>query len=265
MSSLVSLVASHGLIRRGQGSLADPDAAVMAAQIAISAAGYRVGQDGVFGPGTESAVERFQAQQGFTGKDVDGVIGVKTAGLLDLPHTDLIALAKPVMVTPPGSTTPFPHDDTASLLAFYGKPWEDSSLLARIDLPFTMTYEEGGGKPIQTVHSVSFHRKVIGQLEAVFDRIWDVYGHDKHALDMTRFTKFSGTYNYRPIRGSSRLSCHAFGAAIDCDAEDLPLGHPNPPNGMPDNIVAAFKAFGFFWGNDYHGRKDPMHFQAAHE
>lgn len=265
MSSLVSLVATHGLIKRGQGTLADPDEAVRAAQIALGAAGYRVGQDGVFAAGTFSAVQRFQRQQGLVGKDLDGVIGPKTAELLDRPHADLILTAKPVVITPPDGKMQMPHDDTASLLAFYGKPWEDVTLLSRLSLPFTMTYEEGGGKPVQIVRQVSFHRKAIGTLEAVFARIWDLYGHDQHALALTRFTKFSGTYNYRPIRGSSRLSCHAFGAAIDVDAEDLPLGKPNPSNGLPANIVAAFKSQGFFWGNDYHGRKDPMHFQAAHE
>ena len=264
MSSLVSLVASHGLIKRGQGTPADPDDAVRAAQIALGAAGYRVGQDGVFGAGTFSAVERFQRQHGFTGADVDGKIGVKTAALLDLPHTDLIKLATPIVVTPPGTTTPLPHDDTASLLAYYGKPWEDGSLLTTIPLPFKMTYDEGNGR-ILDVRQVRFHKKAAARLAAIFAKIWDAYGHDQHALDLTRFTKYSGTYNYRPVRGSSRLSCHAFGAAIDCDAEDLPLGKPNPANGMPANIVTAFKSEGFFWGNDYQGRKDPMHFQAAHE
>jgi peptidoglycan hydrolase-like protein with peptidoglycan-binding domain len=259
MSSLVALVAAHGLIYYGQGKPDQPDEAVRAVQLALSQAGYRIGVDGVFGDGTLSAVERFQRQQGLT---ADGKIGNATAALLDGPHAALVATAAPqtVGVQTPTGTVVFPHDDTASLIAFFGKPWEDASLLVQVPVPFALTYEGKG-----PITHVGFHRKAADALAAVFADLWDVYGKDQAALDATRVTKFSGTYNYRAIRGSSRLSCHAFGAAIDLDAEDLPLGKPNPSNGMPANVVACFKKQGFFWGNDYRGRKDPMHFQAAHE
>src|SRR5581483_4051282 len=260
MSSLRSLVDAHGVIAEGQGSPGNPDAAVLAAQLALSQAGYRVEQDGVFGAGTLSAVERLQRQHALT---VDGKIGDATADLLDQPHGALVAVALPITVDVPvgAATVTFPHDDTASLLAFYGRPWADSSLLVPVTLPFRLTYE---GKPFG--EKVSFHRKAADRLAAAFAAVWDKYGHDLAALDATGVTRFSGTYNYRPIRGSSRLSCHAFGAAIDLDAEVLPLGKPNPEHGgMPLDVSACFKAQGFFWGNDYLGRKDPMHFQSAHE
>lgn len=34
---------------------------------------------------------------------------------------------------------------------------------------------------------------------------------------------------------------------------------------MPDAVVQCFKSEGWFWGGDFKSRKDPMHFQAAHE
>jgi hypothetical protein len=32
---------------------------------------------------------------------------------------------------------------------------------------------------------------------------------------------------------------------------------------MPADVVALFKAEGWRWGGDYHGRKDWMHFEAV--
>lgn len=40
--------------------------------------GYSLKADGVFGTGTKNAVIEFQKSKGFTGKDVDGVVGAKT-------------------------------------------------------------------------------------------------------------------------------------------------------------------------------------------
>jgi len=262
MSSLVSLVASHGIIKAGDGSVAHPDDAVRAVQLALSQAGYRIGVDGVFGDGTLAAVRRFQDQHDI---GIDGKVGEETAAKLDEPHDVLVSTATPRTVpvpVGPADQTSFPHDDTASLLAFYGKPWEDSSLLVPVPVPFALRYHDDGGRVID-FRQVQFHKRAADRLHAAFAAIWDAYGHDQSALDARHISWFSGTYNYRPIRGSSRLSCHAFGAAIDLDAEDNPLGATHST--LPPDVVTCFKTQGFFWGGDYLGRKDPMHFQAAHE
>ena len=44
------------------------------------------------------------------------------------------------------------------------------------------------------------------------------------SIHLQRVSKFSGSYVNRLVRGSSRKSCHAFGAALDFDADDLPMG-----------------------------------------
>ena len=153
----------------------------------------------------------------------------------------------------------WPHDDTASLLAFYGKPWENSALLANVSTVFPTTY---GGQPVSTIR---VHAKGAKALSSALEACWDKAGRDINSPVLRRIRNYSGAYNYRPIRGSSRLSCHAFGAAIDFDAEHLPLGKNVPSSEMPQEVVDAFKAQGFFWGGDYTGRKDPMHFQIARE
>jgi hypothetical protein len=116
-----------------------------------------------------------------------------------------------------------------------------------------MTYE---GKPIK---SIMFHRKAAPALQAALDAIWEHYGRDQAVLDAISVSKYSGAYNPRLIRGSStKWSNHAYGAAIDFDAEHngFNTGHGT----MPQPVIDAFKAQGALWGGDYH-RTDPMHFE----
>lgn len=151
----------------------------------------------------------------------------------------------------------WPHDDTESLIAFYGKPWIDPSLLTHVTPPFIMKYEGA------VVHGLLIHVKCAEALTEALRACWDHYGHDQDAIDKTGLSNYSGSYNYRAIRGSSRLSCHAFGAAVDIDAEHNPLGSRTWK--IPPDVVNAFKATGAFWGGDFQNRKDSQHFQWAHE
>ena len=69
----------------------------------------------------------------------------------------------------------------------------------------------------------------------------------------------SGGYNYRPIRGSSRLSQHAFGNAIDINAQSNALG--SSQTDMPANVSALAAKYGLEWGGNWKNRPDPMHFE----
>lgn len=150
----------------------------------------------------------------------------------------------------------WPHDDPASLAAFYGDPdkGEPGRQLVQVIPPFQMYYD---GKPIPCI---KFHRKAAPALKAALEAIWDHYGRDQIKVDAARISHFSGAYNPRKIRGSAtRWSNHAYGAAIDFDAEHngFNTGHGT----MPQAVVDCFKAQGALWGGDYHGRTDPMHFE----
>ena len=151
----------------------------------------------------------------------------------------------------------WPHDDTASLTVFYGPPGTPSNMVL-VKPPWPMTYED---RPIR---GVQIHRKCADSLARVFNDIAQQVGHDWSKLPAGA-VKFSGSYNYRPIRGSSRASCHAFGAAIDMDAEHNPMNTSGGKGDMSSIVIDAFKREGWYWGGDFHSRQDPMHFQGANE
>ena len=271
MSSLASIVAARGPIKFG-----DPDSEdVRTLQQALSQAGYRVGVDGQFGDRTNMVVRQFQQQHGMA---VDGVLGPMTAATLDVDHATLVVNAQGITSAAPAITekTPepwLPHDDTASLLAFYGDPrsngddanpvWKEQNVVT-VPCPWTLYYEG-----VVWPHPVPIHKRLAVQLGNAFTKIWDAAGHDDESPILIHVRHFSGSGNYRPVRGSSRLSCHAFWAAIDWDAEHLPMRYPGQPRftsaDLPQPVYDAFKSEGWTLGVDFTGRQDVMHVQGAHE
>lgn len=158
-------------------------------------------------------------------------------------------------------TSRWPRDDQNELIAFYGNPGSrgpDSvaAQLVPVIPPFKMYYE---GK---SVAHLMFHRKAAPALLAALNEIWEHVGKDQAKLDALHISRTAGTYNPRKVRGSdTKWSNHAFGAAIDLDAEENGMYADN--SHMPSFVVDAFKRQGFRWGGDYHHRKDPMHFEAC--
>lgn len=77
-----------------------------------------------------------------------------------------------------------------------------------------------------------------------------------------------GTYAWRKIKDSPRLSAHSFGVCIDLNIEKgiYWLWHPEPETiatirrDYPQIIVDAFEAEGFIWGGKWHSF-DFMHFE----
>lgn len=254
MSSLTSLVTAHGPIKPGTKGLD-----VKALQVALQQAGYRVDADQDYGPRTLMVVKQFETQHGLP---PDGVVGAREAALLDLPHSTLVEVATPMI-----AKTGWPHDDTASLISYYGDPRPDldrwkAQNVTTVPCPFPLYYA-GSLWP----HPIPIHKKCALALASALSRIWDAAGKDPHSPILVHVRNYSGSGNLRPVRGadSSRISTHGFWAAIDYDSEHLPLGVGIPASAMPREVVDAYLQTGAFWGNNYTGRKDPMHFQWAHE
>lgn len=98
---------------------------------------------------------------------------------------------------------------------------------------------------------------VIGHLEMAVEDYTDV------------FSDIGGGFNWRTISGTSRLSAHAYGIAVDVNPEvgqywkwtgvgEGKVGRYG--NLVPQEVVETFERFGFIWGGKWH-HFDGMHFE----
>lgn len=71
----------------------------------------------------------------------------------------------------------------------------------------------------------------------------------------------SGGFNYRTVRGGTRLSQHAFGNAIDINAATNPMLRGKLVTDMPANVGELAAKHGLVWGGSWKNRPDPMHFE----
>ena len=112
-------------------------------------------------------------------------------------------------------------------------------------------------------------------------RLIDEYGGDDDASCLDNNTS---CFNYRVVEGSTHLSRHAFGMAIDINPFYNPyvtwengVEHSSPPGSEPyadrswefpykiggegDLCLELFEEYGFTWGGNWRTLKDYQHFQ----
>ncbi|MBX7259936.1 MAG: M15 family metallopeptidase [Candidatus Hydrogenedentes bacterium] len=152
------------------------------------------------------------------------------------------------------------------------------------------------------VRNEAFFRKLYGNTQkSVEDRLVDVPWPNGTSPERVRFTSINGaadalaavrdeigslgpkaariiarpngTFNWRPIAGTQRLSMHSFGAAIDFDLPgnlsrywrwDGKEAGTYPSGVLEDDalgaVVRAFEKHGFIWGGKW-GHYDTVHFE----
>ncbi len=150
----------------------------------------------------------------------------------------------------------WPKDNTHDKNAFYGdfhsKGWQDTNLV-HMFAPFHMYYEK---QPL--VHGILVHKKIVSALTAAFNEIWDKCAHDQAKVDKTGASDWGGCFNIRAIAGSNSYSNHSWACAIDLSPGTNGF---NMKSTLSSVVVDAMKRQGAYWGGDYKGRKDPMHFE----
>lgn len=111
---------------------------------------------------------------------------------------------------------------------------------------------------------VTRKRNVACQLEAALAALVAT-SEDYSAL----FAGAGGGFNWRQIAGTTRLSTHSFGIAVDVNAQigkywrwtGAPAGAvPHYDNEIPESLVTTMERFGFIWGGKWH-HFDGMHFE----
>lgn len=94
---------------------------------------------------------------------------------------------------------------------------------------------------------------------------------DEHPEFKKYLTNIGGTFNWRKIAGTDRLSMHSFGMTIDinvkysnywqwgckCKNEEALLSYKNQ---IPEKLISIFEMHGFIWGGNWR-HYDTMHFE----
>jgi hypothetical protein len=102
--------------------------------------------------------------------------------------------------------------------------------------------------------TVTCNKLIFPQLRAALEEVIR-----RGLADKIHPDEYAGCYYPRFIAGSSTLSNHAFGLALDLN---VPGNGRGTVGEMDRGVVDAFKQFGFAWGGDW-GYTDPMHFEMA--
>lgn len=160
----------------------------------------------------------------------------------------------------------YPHEDTSSLNEFYGNPrgkdgkvstkWFRDNIM-KWEPPYPFFYSDGR-QPLKTLF---IHKLCLDTFNNAFQEVLDHFGPED--IDNKRLNICAGTYNYRLMRGGSKLSVHAYGISIDIDPEHNPYPHPWTENGLDKDFITILEKHGFYWRGT-NGDVDPMHFQCAY-
>jgi hypothetical protein len=102
--------------------------------------------------------------------------------------------------------------------------------------------------------SVTCNKAIIPQLTAALREVVET-----GLADEINPAEYAGCYYPRFIAGSTTLSNHSFGLALDLNT---PGNQRGTVGEMDRTVVAIFKRWGFGWGGDWRFT-DPMHFEAV--
>jgi len=160
----------------------------------------------------------------------------------------------------------FPHEDTVNLIKFFGDPrgsngqvskkWYAENIV-KWTPPYPMFYSDGKRTPLKTM---LLHKKVVDVFTAAFTDVKNNF--TPQEIKELHLDVSGGTFNYRLMRGGSRLSVHSWGIAIDMD----PARNPWPAKwheGMLNREFADILMKHGLWWRGLPGDNDPMHFQCA--
>lgn len=191
--------------------------------------------------------------------------------------------------------------DGSFLMYDDGKPKTNKELLENPDIEdqFKWQYSSPGSNDAGRIRNEAFFKKIYGNTKEEVTKkltevIWcpqlinqkikvtTVNGIDKKiqkiAAELDRHPELKpyiknigGTFNWRKIAATNRLSMHSFGMTIDintqfsnywqwdckCTNENAKLNYKNK---IPQEIITIFKKQGFIWGGNWH-HYDTMHFE----
>lgn len=151
--------------------------------------------------------------------------------------------------------------------AFFKKMYGDTAAKVEKNLVRVSWAPAGTGKTVRFTSVNNAHKALEKVGDAIAQLSPDVRDYVSHP---------NGTFNWRPISGTDRLSPHSYGIAIDFDMQHLPNQYwrwAKDKNATASNypaeilkdtalrqIVEIFEQHGFIWGGKWH-HYDLMHFE----
>jgi hypothetical protein len=144
-------------------------------------------------------------------------------------------------------------------LNYYGNPAQKGWLhdnTVYVDCPWVLHV----GK--QPTSHILIHKHCAESLGHVLEAIWEACDRDASKIAALRYDRYDGSYNFRPMRGSSNMSMHSFACAIDWDAADNAFHDKHHLFNEQSLLVVKFKEEGWIWGGEW-SPPDAMHVQAA--
>lgn len=161
--------------------------------------------------------------------------------------------------------TQWPHQSDVD--AFYGNPrgkdggpnpaWERANIV-RIQAPWKLVT----AWDFSPVSAIRINAKCADSLGVVLKSIWTAAGENEAKIKEWGMHLYAGGYNFRPMRGTARLSMHSWGCAIDFDSARNSFGDRSPNFATLPAVLSAFEQEHWVWGGQWK-KPDGMHWQAA--
>lgn len=156
--------------------------------------------------------ETIKAIQKKVGVVADGVIGKKTiAAIAKALGVSTGVSTSTTTTTTTTTTTKFPTQaQVRAGKSIFGKAGDESNLV-NITPPYQLYY---CGKPVKTIR---VHKLIANSVKNALNEILAHYGINE--IKRLGLDQYSGSYNYRKSTGSTSLSMHAWGIALDFAAD----------------------------------------------
>lgn len=160
----------------------------------------------------------------------------------------------------------WPYQDEVD--AFYGDPrgkngevdpsWESKNIVY-VKTPWKLV-TSWDFKEI--TKGVRVHKKCADSLKIIFDAIWQAADKNQSKINEWGMNLYAGGFQFRRMTGSSRLSMHSWGCAIDFDSARNAYSDTTPNFKLIPPVLEAFANEGWIWGGNW-SKPDGMHWQAA--
>jgi hypothetical protein len=196
------------------------------------------------------ATQEYLIAKGYSPGKVDGDWGDKT----EAAYNDFLKVSNLEHVKN-AKALGLPADKTVELVAYYGSLDSIPGQLVQVLFPWKAFFSG------QLVKGISVHKKAADSLKAALNELWELSGKSQEMVDSWGLSVYDGSYNRRPVRNGSSPSVHAFGAAIDFNAEYNPNkirdGETDRDDAiMPEIVLDVFQKHGWksggrFWKRDY--------------